>query len=553
MINFLAEISKEYKFKILTTPSAKYPKNYNIYEIDISEIPINTYWTGWGGNYDNYSNYNIVLYYEQFLSVKQTIGEVLNNPFSMIIIDRMVYFNIPKYPWFYPDYTVSNREVFPFLYSALNPDNPSNNIIENKYSPVKLEIPNVNIKLSDNYNGIILNQGFNLSLTNNDGYFDDEDTWKLFNSPISLKKSIKEISEYSDFREIRSGLVDNTITNFDNFQINISDKLRSMEEPVCDIVSNIIFPSITIEDSVKDKNIPIVYGTKTVKLLKLNSTQYLAAEKVTGVIAVYNKDGNTVPYTFNNTTGIITSSNEIDSAKITGWADNKIGEIVKDLITRKTGITYGLTNWNINEVDNYSNISPRINIEIDSGDVKKAVNIVLKSDMAYFIQQLDGKFTIRKYGAAYNIHNIPAYFITKKPEKDYNKAQENYFSSCRINYGFSDKETYKSLLFYERENEAEDKYNKKVLKTFDTDLYNLNEVQNFARLLSDRYTNLKQVIKLSLGIDTSSMNLLDTVIIDSGINDDTGIIINERKFSNITNYIIISINPSQDILELEEI
>ena len=546
MINFLAEISKEYNPDILPTPSVKYSREYNIYEIDINEMPIDTYWTQWGGTYNNYSNYSIVLYYEKFLSPMSTESGLLGNEFSMIIIDRVAYFNIPKHTWLYPDYTISYREVFPFLYSALNPDNPSNNIIENTQAQVRLEIPSVNIKLSDNYNGITLNQGFNLSLTNNDGYFDDEDIWKLFNTPVSLKKSIKEISEYSDFKEIRSGLIDNTLTNFDNFQIDVSDKLRSMEEPVCGIVSNIIFPDINIDASAAGKNIPIVYGTKTIKLLKLNPAQYLSVEYVSSVSNVYDKDGNEIPasaYTIND--NIITTAYEAETAKITGYTFNKIGGIVEDLVIRKTKIPHEAANWNMNEVNNYKNISPRINIEINSGNVKKAVNDVLKNDMAYFIQQLDGKFTIRKYGETYNTHNIPAYLITKKPDKDYGRAQENYFSSCRINYNFIDNDTYNSFLYNDRENEAENKYNKKVLKTFDTDLTDETSARNFAVLLGGRYINLKQAVKLSLGIDTGGMNLLDTVKIQLNIND--------RNFSNAKMFFIKGVNPAQDILELEEV
>ena len=46
--------------------------------------------------------------------------------------------------------------------------------------------------------------------------------------------------------------------------------------------------------------------------------------------------------------------------------------------------------------------------------------------MAYFIQQNDGKFTIRKYGESYREHYIVSWIITKQPEKDY-KTMEIFF------------------------------------------------------------------------------------------------------------------------------
>jgi hypothetical protein len=479
----------------------------------------------------------------------------------MFIQGGIVYLNVPVHPWLYPDYAAEARDVFPFLSAPMDPDKPSNCAINGKLASVRLDIPSVNIKLSDNFFGISLQQGFSLGLANSDGYFDDEEGWNLFNTPVSLKKSIKEVSTYADFREIRGGLIDSALTGFDKFQITASDKLRAMGEPVCDVVSSDKYPNISIDDAALGKNIPVVYGTKIIKLLKLNPAQYIAAEKITSLSSVYDRDGKELipitDYNFNFSTGIITvvgfeadENNQptdkpltADTARITGYTNNKIGEIIQDIVTRKTNIPYGLTSWNTGEIEQYAQMSPRVNIEINSGDVKKAVNDIIKSDMAYFIQQLDGRFTIRRYGEVYKTHFIPAWVITQKPEKDYNKAQDNYFSSCIIHYDFTGKEAFKSYVYNERENEAQDKYHKKASKTFDTDLFNITDVQNFARLLAERYVFLKQTVKLPVGIDTSGMNLLDTVII--------GVRINERKFSGSAVYVIREINPSQDILTLE--
>ena len=548
MINFLVEISKKFEIIIYPTPSNKYTKNYNIYELDIRKPNYNTYWTDCGGTYDNFEGEDIEIYYTKFLQ-KLTESEVLNTPFSMFIDDGKVFMNLPMHPWLYPNFTAESRTVIPFLSSALNPDNPSNNILNNTPSLTKLEIPSVSIKLSDSFNGISLNQGFSISLSNNDGYFDDENEWNLFNTPLNLKKSIADVSEYKDFKDIRSGFVESTITSLDKFQISVSDKIRSMNEPVCNVLSNSLYPDIKIDNNVIGKNIPVVYGDRKVNLLKLNDRQYLAAEKITSVHSIFDKDNTIVNgYSFDARNGIITfedSSIDAKSAIITGYTNNTIGEIIVDIIARKTKIPYGITNWNEGEITKYINISPRISIELNSGDVKKAITEILKSDMAYFIQQLDGKFTIRKYGEIYNTHTIQNWTLTKKPEKDYGKAQENYFSSCIINYDFIDKDTFKSYLYNDRENEAEDLYRKKLVLTFDTYLSNQTDAIDLAILLGKRYINLKQIIKLSVGIDTSNMNLLDTVIIDMKVND--------RVLSNSTNYIITEINPSQDTLTLEEI
>ena len=546
MVRFLVELTSKSEIIIHPTPSNNYDKKYNVYEIDINEHPENTYWTEWGGYYDNFVDTQIELYYERFLDRVNTLDDVLTTPFSIFITnENIVLLNIPKHPWLYPDYSVESSEVIPFLSSPLNPDNPSNNILRNVNVQTKLEIPNFIVKLSDNIAGITLNQGFTVNLNNNDGFFDDDIKWNLFNTPIHLKKSIIENPRYEDFHTIRNGLIENTITSFDKIRISVSDRLKSMNEPICKVIRQSDFPSIIIDNSNIGKNIPIIYGTKIIQLQKLNELNYIGAESITQVHNVYDFDGNVLQYNYNPVTNIITSTNNANTALITGYTNNKIGQIIENIIFKNTDTQFNNSNWNLNETNDYIDSSPVINIAIVNGSIKNAIQEILKSDMAFFIQQIDGRFTIRKYGKEYNIHEIPSWVITKKVEKNYNKAHDNYFSSCVVNYDYIDDENYKSYLYSSRENEAENKYRRRVTKIFNTDLIEDSDVRSLCELLSDRYTAMKQTAKVAIGIDTSIYELLDTVIIDLTIND--------RKFSDVTKYIITEINPSQDVITLEEI
>ena len=546
MVRFLAEIAKRFEVTIYPTPSTKFSKNHNIYELNIDKHPTESYWLDWGGWYDTFAGTQIMLYYEGFLIRVYSEKELIEISNSLLLVDRMVYININRHPWLYPDYSTESEEVYPFLSSALNPDDPSNNIIREVIAPVRLEIPNFIVKLSDNIAGVSLNQGFTISLYNNDGYFDNDIEWNLFNTPLYVKKAVKENPNYEDFKTIRTGLVEDTRTGFDNFQVNVFDKFRAMNEPACKVVNRNDFLGITINDDAIGKSVPIVYGTKRVKLLKINDTQYIAAEFISNRLQVFNKDGDVISGTTFNQNGIITvpAGQEAEEAIITGYTNNRIGLIIKDLIINKTNISYINSNWNISEFENYANTSPFINITITSGDVKKAIQEILKNDMAFFIQQTDGKFTVRKYGNTYNIHNLESWVLTKNPEKSFDN-QEDYFSSCVINYNFTDNDTYSSFLYSDRESIAENTYRKKARKTFDTDLVNIDDVRKLASLLTDRYLLSKQTIKLNVGVDTSGFELMDTVNIDLNIND--------RKFSKATKYIIKEINPSQDILILEEL
>jgi hypothetical protein len=168
--------------------------------------------------------------------------------------------------------------------------------------------------------------------------------------------------------------------------------------------------------------------------------------------------------------------------------------------------------------------------------------------MAYFIQQTDGRFTLRKWGELYSLHQIKAWAITKEPEKDYDYAQDNYFSSCTIKYNKTGDDVFDTLFFDEMENAAEDQYRKRHYKEYDTDLINTSDALSLARLLGERFTVMRQRIQIAAGFDTSGMDLMDNVIFGD-IHEP--FMINDREFSKENMFVIVGINPAQDILTLE--
>ena len=550
MIRFLAEISKRSEIEIHTTPIVKIidsntiKREINIYELNIDTYPKNTYWTDWGGYYDNFTGTQIELYYSQFLQHVNSFTELFNTSFSLYLSDNIVYLNVPLHPWLYPNYTVEAEEVIPFLSAPLDPDNPSNNNIRGINAKVLLEKPNFTYKLSENISGSVLNQGFTLNFTNNNGEFDDDNTWDLFNTPVTLKKATVENPSYGDFKTIRRGLADSTKTTFENFHIEVSDRLRALNEPVCNTIQQADFPSLTILPAAIGKNIPVIYGTKKIDLIKISSIPeaYFGSEFISAMV-VYDNNGNIIPYTL-EPNGIIYATNA-KSANITGYTQNNIGQIIKDIVTRKTSIQYNDSGWNELEVTKYINIAPKINIAFTSGDVRGVIQNALKSDMAYFIQQMDGRFTLRRFGEIYNTYAKDSWLVTQRPDKDYSHAQQNYFSSCVINYNHTDKDTYLSLMFSEMENIAESRYRKRLRRTFDTDLINEADAYALASMLGARFTTLKQTLRLPVGFDTSEVELLDIVEMEQTINN--------REFSAEGLWVIAEINPAQDILMLESI
>jgi hypothetical protein len=554
MIRFLAELSQRFDSAILPTPSSRFPKQYPIYELDMNPGP-EEYWLAWGGHYDNFTGKEIEIYYGQFLFHVYTVDELLRLPCSLYVgHGHIAYMHLPKHPWLYTSEETEAESMISFLSSALNENNPSNNIMRGVNIPVKLAVPSLQEKLSDNISGIMLNQSFQLSLHNNDGYFDDDSLWNLFNTPARLQKSVIDNPEYEDFKPLKNGLVENTAAGFDDFRIEIADRQRSLDAQACGTVTSDKFPGITIEEKYLNKNIPVIYGVKKIKPVKLNANQYVLAEYVRKAESVIDKDGNRVdcdPLKDNVLTvrptieeGKEPKYAEVASVVVSGYADNKISEVIKDVVWKKANILFGETNWNVQEYQRYDETAPRINLAIESGTVNAAIQKALKSDMAFLLQMRDGKFTIRKYGAEYKTRVIPDSMITKKPEKTFSTAQQNYFSSCVVNYGFQGEEC-QSFLYDEKEKEAEDAYRRKVTKTFDTDLADKKDAETLAAALAERYASMKQTVKLAAGADTSEFELLDRVY--------CGMTINGRGFSDARYYVIKELDPAQDTMTLEEI
>ena len=373
----------------------------------------------------------------------------------------------------------------------------------------------------------------------------------LFNTPLYLKKAAVENPQYDDFIMIRDGLVENTNTNFDRITINVADKFRALENPVYRVIK----PGhlgYEVNDAAENRPIPLVFGTVKMRPIRINNNQYMTAENASGVLKALDRNGDVInenDYNFNPCTKILTIPNaniEANEIIVTGDTGNRIGQIIKWLFESKANILFNETNFNTAEWSEYADASFRVNMAIIGGNVRRAIEDVLRNDMVFLTQQTDGRFSLRSYKnrGAYPVRSIPAWTVTQKPERDFSRAQNNFFNSCIIQYIDDSGEVF-SELYSQRANSAEQIYRRRVQRTFETRLANKNDAGQLAEVLSDRYTSMRQSVKLAVGINTAEFQLLDRARIDININD--------RKFSAPTEFIITGINHAQDILELEEI
>jgi hypothetical protein len=551
---FSADLSEKSDIFPLFTPSNDVSRRYNIYETYLGQHPAsNTYWNDWGGYYDNPVINQVEMYVGSVHLIRvDSLDDCCSQENSIYDATTAgtVYINVPMHTWLYEDIKTNFRKAVSFLSGAKNPNNPSDDVFNNEHWPIRLEVPKFTVKLSDVINGLTKYSTFDFILHNEDGYFDDIEETNFFNAPSYIRKSWKENPTADDFISIRYGMVESIKVTDNTMTVSCADIFRALEEPVSKVVKD-LFSDYAVEN--QDENLPVVYGQVNIPLIEIvkkddiQAGQYVAGENITQVLAVYDKDGNLINpalYSFSN--GVITSTEDnVKSAVVTGNTDNRIGEVIIDIITSKTKLTYINTFFDLPEVEQYKNNSPRINIAFTGGTVNEAVKQSLSSDMVFLIQKNDGRFTLRKWGETYNTFNLNKWKITKFPVKDYKEAQKNYLSSCIIkyNYDFTNKIHNNSLLYNEDEDTAEITYSKVLRKEFKTFLINENDAYNLGENLSNRFSTLKETVQLAVGNNTAEINLLDTVTLELNING--------RVFSKYTTWIVKEIDPAQDVILLE--
>lgn len=526
---------------------------YNVYVLDL-EVPDNPetiYWvTAFSGNYNDLLDTGYVqIILDQYLQKVESEADMLDTEKSYYSDGKKIYMNLPKKPWQYKSTNTEILTVRGFSSGPKSPDNPSDTRYGAFNYPTRLEIPSVGARLSNPISGINFFLGWNITLRNDDGYFDNPSENKFFNTPVNLLKTTVQNPSLSDFNTIRYGLATTQDSDYDSFKINIHDITRELEEEVCDKFSTSQFTNCP--DNVLGKDIPRIWGSVLgIELFKIDSTdesKFYAGDGVTAVSMVYDKDGNSLSFTFDSETGIITeATEEAATVDVTGSANNMIGEMIADILEERSNIFYNPSSWDTDEADEYVNDSPTVDFYFKGGDVKKFISDLLKNDMAFLVQKNDGKLTLRKWGTTYDTHTIPSWTITGKPLRNFDDAKENFLSALRINYQKNIKAGTFGKSYYDESQQDSifEEYHKKKLAEYELQLSEDTEVEALGDALLDRFGTMKETVEIALGYDTANINLLDTVYLELTIND--------RKFSNINGWIVKAVDTAQDKLTLEQ-
>jgi hypothetical protein len=556
---FMAELSFKTSFPPeCATPSTGASRQFNVYEIYIGSRPSASYWTDWGGWHDNPAAYKVDIYFGRFLSPVSSMRDLETTPNAIFIDGGCAFVNLPKHPWLYAASQTALRAARGWLSAPPDPLRPDNLFIDGHYFECRLEAPSVTSKLSDALSGIIKYSSFSFTLANDDGAFDAANGEGHFNVPARVCKAWRDNPAYADFVPLRQGIVENAAIGAASFSVDCADRRRTMEEDVCLRIGADSFPFPVGQDAY-GKEIPVVYGTVEIDLIALGGGKYAAAEGASRLAGVYGEDD--IPlaggWTFDESAGTVAVADENKKAK---WARTagepvSIGGIIVDIIARKSGLPYDNTNYDVEETDAYIQSSPLINIAFKGGDVKGAVNELLENDMAFLIQKNDGRFALRRWPApranhdaiSYANHEAPSYMITQKIERDFKEAASRYLSSCVIAYSYNERlKTHgRSFVYRGAEEKAEERYHKLKTETFETRLASEADARSLAERIAERFSAVRETVRLAVGVDTSGWNLLDTVTMEMSVNG--------RVFSTHREWIIKELDNAQDKLTLEAV
>lgn len=547
---YIGELFREYDWDPRAAiPIDRLAGHRNIYAFSVRPYPTDPtdWWLALGGTYDNYVGYGVQLFFNQFLILAASITNLLvtDNSFYVDTATDTVFVNIPIPPWLYfkAFAALYTNEMSSFSSAPKNDANLSDVFYGTVRALPRMSVPSISNKISDSISGVVVYNTFSISVNNADGFFDDMDIIEYFNTPIRVSKTTQNAQTVEQFNVIRTGLVSDIAVEFDQIRVTGEDQFYQMRRSVCRRITAAEYPQASTD--ALGKEIPIAWGTHTrVELAKLGASgadyYYIACDPshLTLVSAVYDKDGNSQSFSVDYTTGVITTSVEVERVTFTGRTACTIGQVIIDALSDFENTPYLQGVYDIVETSAYVTMSPCIDLLSKSGTTRDLVQQALKNDIAFLIQKNDGLLTLRRWGVQYDVFTVEPWITTQKPKKDFKDASKFFCTTCVVQ--LADGST---VVNDSREAELFERYRRSYTATLETNLHNTADAVDLAARFMARFGDVRESLQVGLGVDTYQINLLDTLQYAPDING--------RAFSGYTAWIVKEADPGQDIIRAE--
>jgi len=568
-VKYIAELFERTEFDPrVAIADSVFSRQYNIYVFSIAPLvtdPTN-YWIIWGGWFDNPTKTGIQIRLNSFLTETFSPGnlKLLENSFYIDDANDIVYINISLNPWQYyralsAIYTNENAS---FGTSPKDPNNPSDILYGIVKVEPRMEVPALNNKLSEVVSGVLVYNSFSITVDNSDSKYDGLNIRNYFNTPIQISKTSENAQTIEECNRIRFGFVYDIIVNFSTVEIVGIDQFFLMNRRYNKKFEQAAYPNLS--DNEVNKDIPVGWGplnnVPAIQIDKDTADPPLWADYIfldpgylTAVSAVYSDGGQSLTFSFDGNTKIVRVTSvdgdgkviEAKSADITGFPDHSIGEIVIKALADNENMPYVEGIWDVAETNLYLGIDANVGFYFSGGTTKDLINDVLKNDLAFLILKNDGRLTIRQWGQLYGKHVIPGWVTTQEPSKNFKDASDYYCSSAQINYNKNQNSGNFETIYLDdtRERDIFEAFNRSYTAIFETDLLTEESAGDFAGRLLDRFGEIRETLSVGVGVDTFAVDLLDKLQYEA--------IINNRDFSDYTNWVIKEADPGQDVIVME--
>ena len=550
-------------------------KKENIFNIDtliyccgLKNIS-NSYWSDvFGGTFPQFSTTAItVTVGGTVLTRVYTTENLINKPNSFLYLDNVVYVHI--------DFSNTNARAslgftgalrrLDFVNNIVNFENPSDTEIDGYPSYPILNINNVVKEIDDNIGGISFVNAISFEVMNHlhtPLAFGGVEVLKyavgsnLYNSSAVVLANRDYVNAIDEMDTLFKGFITNFSYNKDGYKFTIEDFKTTFSDTFCHLFNRADYFVSGGVYADNDDYVPYLFGSMEVELIEIASKvvsdtitnhYYIAIDKACNpspfdLNKVYDSDHRRISGDISLLNNHILvwadnseheTNNEPDTAFVTGDTENKVLDIIKQMIE------YQRLNW-VDNVDEQAFIelydsSPRVNLYIDDDtSTKEIINAVCEDDMLYVFPGSKGKITFSHWPAYKNkmyrdaqsdeeryeaierqiIHKVNVNDILDFPEVDYSESFDKFVSQITMKHNqvkndFQD--VYISARYKDR---AISYFNKSVNATIESHLADQRDVELFAENYFFRFNQLAATIKVKLAHEVYDYQLLDVINLD---------------------------------------
>ncbi len=390
--------------------------------------------------------------------------------------------------------------------------------------------------------GLLKYQSTTIEFDNTDGVFDDFKDRNLNRQNVRVLFGFDSL-DYTDFRGMNEGFVDDITWNWSTFTLNVRDKRKNLSKQIPDkILSQNTYPYLKDENN--NKEIPIAYntvlGAKTYCLDETsvptnntflfmdttynNATSIQAVyRKVSDVVeditaSVINTDLTAGTFELPHSTAFDTSASPDSLYDITidftGAIFSNALDIISDIILNYDDTSFIDTNYNTGEwtAEKLNALECSLYSEKPKEISKLIEKLLLSTNGNFFIQD-DGKRTTRIYDANRTIRRV----INDEEwlsDPAFNQPDSKFLSSAVVHYNQNQSDTkifdqYTNLNY---EDAALSKYKAYEQKTYKTYLTNETDVIEFSNRLLSRASNITEEVTRNLPFTHLDLKFMDFIV-----------------------------------------